>query len=45
MPLLQEQEKKNGQESDVSIDRDGNITEKGVDKYGIQEMEEGKIVW
>ena len=30
---------------DVSIDRDGDITEKGVDKYGIQEMEEGKIVW
>ena len=24
---------------DVSIDRYGNITAKGVDKYGIQEME------
>ncbi|WP_394232839.1 stage V sporulation protein AE [Niallia oryzisoli] len=28
---------------DVCIDRDGEITANGVDKYGIQEMEMGKI--
>ena len=28
---------------DVCIDRDGSITAKGVDKYGIQEMEEGRL--
>lgn len=27
----------------VSIDRDGNITEKGVDKYGIQEMDDKRL--
>ena len=27
----------------ISIDREGNITEKGVDKYGIQEIEEGRL--
>lgn len=27
----------------VSIDRDGNLTEKGVDKFGIQEMETGRL--
>lgn len=27
----------------VSIDRDGNITDKGVDKYGLQEMESGRL--
>ena len=27
---------------DVSIDRDGNLTSKGVDKYGMEEMEIGK---
>jgi stage V sporulation protein AE len=27
----------------ISIDREGHITEKGVDKYGIQEMEEGRL--
>ncbi len=27
----------------VSIDRDGNLTEKGVDKFGLQEMEVGII--
>lgn len=27
----------------ISIDREGNITEKGVDKYGIQEMEDGRL--
>ncbi|WP_428908987.1 stage V sporulation protein AE [Niallia sp. Krafla_26] len=27
----------------VSIDREGNLTEKGVDKFGIQEMEDGRL--
>lgn len=27
----------------VSIDREGNLTEKGVDKFGIQEMEAGRL--
>ncbi len=27
----------------VSIDREGNLTGKGVDKYGIQEMEDGRL--
>ena len=29
---------------DVSIDRYGNLTSKGVDKYGMEEMEIGKII-
>lgn len=29
---------------DVSIDRYGNLTSKGVDKYGMEEMETGKII-
>jgi stage V sporulation protein AE len=29
---------------DVSIDRYGNLTSKGVDKYGMEEMEIGKIM-
>jgi stage V sporulation protein AE len=28
---------------DVCIDRDGNLTANGVDKYGIQEMEVGRL--
>lgn len=29
---------------DVSIDRYGNLTSKGVDKYGMEELETGKII-
>ena len=29
---------------DVSIDRFGNLTSKGVDKFGMEEMETGKII-
>ena len=29
---------------DVSIDRYGNLTSKGVDKYGMEEMEIGKVI-
>lgn len=28
---------------DICIDQNGEITEKGVDKYGIQEMEDGRL--